>query len=119
MKEVIIDRSRWRTGKFSKNSTGKGTTFLLNKEKYSCCLGFICRANKIGTSNKAVPWQCGAVKELSYFDKEKESYVNTKLANEAISINDNITTTYKEKEKCLKKLFKNSSYKLKFTGKVS
>lgn len=115
-KEIIIDRSKWRTGADSCNSTGTGSTLLLNDEGYKCCLGFVTQqATKKAIKNKLSPASCGYnVPDLTI------NGANTTLTSEAMRINDSVKTTPEEKEKALKKLFKNNSrYKLKFVGKYS
>ena len=43
MKTLRINRAKWRCGKNHYNWHGQGTTMLLNKEGFMCCLGFRCR----------------------------------------------------------------------------
>lgn len=121
--EVIIDRSKWKTG-----ICGLGATRLLNKEGFMCCLGFISKAvlrkrKKNSTKsikNKSTPACVNvSIPDLnmpSNNDLNKDIMINSPLSINAMCINDNLDPIdIKEKE--LKKLFKNSIYKLKFIGK--
>lgn len=129
-KEIIIDRSKWRTGgwitKHNKNTTGCGDVALLNEEGNMCCLGFISRQqskkSKEQYFNRAIPSELSfVVTGLSYRTKDG-SVLDTDLSDAAMDINDNTKTTYKQKEKELIELFnknKYSPYKLKFIGKAN
>lgn len=110
--DITIVRSKWRTGGCSDNSTGKGTTKLLNKQGFKCCLGFIAsefRPPNKGILNRCFPQGCD-FKIPDLVDNDGD----TQLTNSAISINDDVHTTQKEKEVALKKLFKKSCYNLIF-----
>lgn len=111
--EITIVRSKWRTGGEGENSTGKGDTRLLNREGCKCCLGFI--ASEFRTSNKKIrdlyfPSDC----DFNIPDLLTTDGFDSSLTNSAIEINDDEHTTQKQKEVALKKLFKDSCYKLKF-----
>ena len=110
--EVVIKRSKWRTGYEGENKTGRGDTQLLNKQGFKCCLGFICLTVRPKTSKVSGlhnPFQCDfPVQDL------KCGIYDTYLTTDAITINDDESTTQKQKEIALKKLFKYSCYKLKF-----
>ena len=122
--EIVIARSKWRTGFYNGNSTGKGEVNLLNKEGYKCCLGFI--ASEFRPSNKRIkgictPSECNfSIPDLNkYYEKNEDEgdpagFYDSDLTNNAIEINDDSDTTQKQKEVALKKLFKDSCYKLKF-----
>lgn len=125
---IVIDRSKWRTGgnydevNDTKNLTGRGHTELCNTQGYYCCLGFIgkkFRKNKpmVGCME---PDDCEFdIPELIVYDNSDfygKSRKNSDLTKNAIEINDDCTTTVKQKETKLKTLFKNSCYKLEFVG---
>jgi hypothetical protein len=121
--KVLIDRSKWRTGQFSKNKTGMGFTNLVNHAGYMCCLGFCCRA--VGVSCDYL-LGVGIPADLSY-DTRKGTNLrellsvhdigrNSQLTESAIKINDRETTTPAEKEKQLLELFKDSGFELEFVG---
>ncbi len=115
MREIIIDRSKWRTA-----THGEGRTQLLNEEGYKCCLGFICQqVSRRKISENSYPCQIDRpVKGLSYKSNAFNKILDTELTSEAIAINDNEEINNKEREKQLKELFKKSGYyKLKFVGR--
>lgn len=122
--EVVIDRSKWRCGGTGfKNQVGNGDTQLCNSQGFYCCLGFISKKVRGNSKGKIVgladPAQCKfdipeLIESRYFYDKTRK--FNTHLANQAITINDNTNTTYKQKEKLLKALFKDTCYKLKFVG---
>lgn len=123
--EVVIDRSKWRTGAEGKYATGRGDTVLLNFEGSMCCLGFIssCYLKSKRKNSTAPIMDVGGPCEIGVFIPElnqKEDVFNnfedTKLTSKAIVINDDEFTKPETKEKKLKELFKSSMYKLKFVG---
>ena len=116
IRTVVIDRAKWRTGMSSKNATGIGETELLNDEGYMCCLGFICKAHKVGVKNLGTPVDTN--RKIPFLTERDIFYVltDTDLSERAISINDTGDTTRQVKEKKLKTLFK-GKLKLVFKGK--
>jgi hypothetical protein len=111
--EITIVRSKWRTGDSGENATGKGETRLVNKNGYKCCLGFI--ACEFRPHNKKIvdycyPNEC----DFDIPDLKTLGGNDSSLTNSAVAINDDMDTTVKQKEVALKKLFKDSCYKLKF-----
>lgn len=123
--KVIIDRSKWRTGGDSDIATGEGNTLLLNKEGYQCCLGFICEAAGVPREKMqgwCLPGSVDMVVEglTEYFDFGRhDACIDTKLANDAVGINDNGVMSPAEKERKLLELFKDSPYELEFVGEYS
>jgi hypothetical protein len=136
--KVVIDRSKWRTGDESRHRTGSGYTKLLNTEGYMCCLGFCCKASRVGvkriqgrtapnsiiSSHKkgnCLPQRVlklrglRALVELTERNDRITANCNP-LARSAIIINDDADTTPKEKEQQLLELFKDSVFELEFTG---
>ena len=118
--EVVIDRTRWRTGQDSVCSTGKGDTLLRNKSGYQCCLGFLAKTviPKETITGHSEPHQLNVIiPEITDYRKGTGNLIeNTQLCCDAMTINDCLTTTPKQKEKELKKLFAKSRYKLTFVG---
>lgn len=123
--KVIIDRSKWRTGGNSDIATGEGNTLLLNAEGYQCCLGFVCEA--AGVPRKKMRGWClpnsvntvvEGLTELLDVGSHDE-FVDTKLADAAVGINDNGVMPPAEKEQKLLELFKDSPYELEFVGEYS
>lgn len=122
--KIVIDRSKWRTGDKGSNATGKGSICLLNDKGCKCCLGFITQQiTKKKIKDLAEPCDCDFSVPLlntrypSIFD-DVFYYKNTELSDKAIAINDDGSTTIKEKEEALKKLFKDTPISLKFVGKA-
>lgn len=125
--EVVIDRSKWRTGRESAKQTCNGVTQLLNKEGSMCCLGFITscylkskrKASKNPILGAYSPGELNfLVPELTVED-EIDGLLETPLCHKAIEINDSTKWEPETKEKKIKELFKNSQYKLKFIGKFN
>ena len=115
---LVINRAKWRTGDYSHNETGKGETSLLNKEGFMCCLGFRC--NQMGIPKKEL-LNIGVPAMLS--DKfDIPDLINTlgndsEFANEAMSINDDSSTTPKEKEKLITNHFAKKNIIVIFKGR--
>lgn len=118
--DVVIDRSKWRTGSFGQHQTGVGSTQLLNNEGYMCCLGFICGV--LGHDIKASyePFCLSAeIPDLATEEGDWEDeikYCNTELADKAMVINDDPKTSPEEKELKVLELFEDSAYNLSFVG---
>jgi hypothetical protein len=121
--EFIIDRSKWRNGYTSNYAKGLGyDTRLLNELGHMCCLGQICL--QLGCTendilNKLMPEDVYSKTEE---DKLKNVLLNdlgcnTDLSDDAMQINDCGSSTIKEKEKQLKKLFKEHGHTIKFVGR--
>ena len=88
--KVLIDRSKWRTGSWNPNRTGKGSTQLLNAEGYMCCLGFIC-----STVNKSVGILGKFYGQNNYpLDKIDEVLKNNGYNTNPVTFNDARKTTH-------------------------
>lgn len=123
-KVVTIDRSKWITGEqWHVNHTGIGTTKLKNEEGHMCCLGFVCsQLSDVQLNLEVEPEDLGVeIPEISEHEERAgvKVLVNTNLSNEAMGINDSVDTTPEEKEKLLKKLFKETNIELVFTGEYT
>jgi len=122
---VQIDRSKWRSGDNGLYRTGTGLTELLNDSGCMCCLGFITKAVCPALSILRVPDPSAAAASipdlnvLSLGCSTGVGYVNTRLANKAIEINDANQLPVAEKEQKLIELFKDSMYALEFVGEYS
>lgn len=120
MKTIKINRAKWRTGDFSKFQTGLGTTRLLNKEGYMCCLGFAaqqikrCPVSKLLGISTPTGLQC-KIGELT--QRTEIGITNTKFTSAAMNINDDVLIKRETKEFKLIKLFKQYGYNLVFVGK--
>lgn len=114
---LIIDRDKWRTGNNFHNKTGEGTTQLLNKEGYMCCLGFRCK--QMGIPKKDL------IHKLSPFSlKDKWDIPDlldkngiTIFCNVAITINDSYYQNRIDREKDLIKSFATKNIIVEFKGK--
>jgi hypothetical protein len=89
MQELIIDRSKWRTGGSNFNYRFGGTE-LLNDKGMMCCLGFYCL--QIGNKSKQEIFEIALPETLGdYTGIEplvKGSGYNSEFTEDAVSIND-------------------------------
>jgi len=123
VKELEIDVLKWRTGDFSQFKTGEGTTALLNRNGFMCCLGFMCIQSGLdkkdllgwgepGELNKEIP---NLNKFIPSDEYDNEGYyINSHLSNAAITINDDNKTSITEKMTKLTNLFGEHGIIIKF-----
>lgn len=116
MKQLIIDRSKWRTGG-RPYSDKLGPTQLLNREGYMCCLGFYC----IQLGNKKEEEILGVTAPYGVEDTTGLEFlvnrtldINSKFSCEAIEQNDNDLILDKEREERIKELFKRIDVEVTF-----
>lgn len=117
---LIIDRSKWRSGDWSVNTTGKGGTLLLNQEGYMCCLGFRCHQMGIPKEDlldRGGPWELSLKWDIPDLLDEHVNYNNSDFTEEAITINDTPSLTPAEREIAIKNHFKHIGVTVEFTGK--
>jgi hypothetical protein len=127
MKQLIIDRKKWRTGgnAYALNRQ-KGHTSLYNDRGYSCCLGFYCR--KIGGIRNNVLLDVGSPDNLNIKDFTKiellvsrdspdEVYSYTVFSQEAIDINDDPSLSNEERESTIIEHFKKVDIEVIFKNK--
>ena len=120
----ILDKSKWICGRPSSNippersnCLGEGSTKLLNEKGYMCCLGQ-CMYQVIEGHNKSVSvlFDKESPEETDFlcppFNKLYGSIVNTRLAGDAMFINDAIDTTVDEKIELLQQLFTDHGHTL-------
>lgn len=120
MEKLIIDRTKWRTGSCGETATGKGDTALLNKEGFMCCLGFECLRR--GFTEDEISGQPEPETMIfdDRFEKDRfgdmvnDSGHNKSWVDQAISINDDILTTLKEKEEKIQKIFAGQGIEVEF-----
>lgn len=119
MKTLTLDYSKWRAGGTSvfsskENEIGQGDTRLLNESGFMCCLGQFalqCDFSVEEIIRKNGP--CDLRKEMPLFNQSGEyGFVNTSLACKCIGINDDRTTTYKQKIFSLHRLLKEHGIEL-------
>lgn len=119
---LIINRSKWRTGSYSKHSTGRGYTALLNEMGYMCCLGFRC--HQMGIPKRKLLGVCNP-KELSedwsipdLIQKIwNNQYDDSEFTSIAMSINDNEILSREERETHIIDHFKTIGVTVEFKGK--
>lgn len=117
MKTLILDYSIWRCGSHGEHKLGEGSTTLLNKKGYMCCLGqFTPQLNpkieKESLFDKCVPAQLQ--QHISHLTREDSgSLIGTALVASAVEINDDPDTTPKKKITALRKLFGEKGYKIR------
>lgn len=133
MKQLIIDRAKWRTGGEGYHHTGIGDTQLLNDDGYMCCLGFYCLQAGIPSEkilNVGEPDDIINVREfydksedISFLlldrDHDDDSMINTDFVNTAIRINDKESITPDEREKMIKDHFKYMGIEVVYEGEYS
>lgn len=127
MREVVIDRSKWRSGGAGSSASGTGLTKLLNGDGYMCCLGFAC-GQLAGVSQKDLldtPTPSMLHRPIETFNQEVENFdpdrdpykfKNTPFSRDAVHINDDTVTSRADKEQALAELFAANDIKLTFTG---
>lgn len=113
MQQLIIDRSKWRTGRvYLDNGSLKkyGSTLLLNRQGYMCCLGFYCEQlvgiPKNGLLGVPSPEELNIddihnIELLvTKIDDYEDGYtlVPTGFTTDAIEINDSISLSSKDRE---------------------
>lgn len=94
------------------NKLGEGYTELLNVQGHRCCLGMVCK--QLGVKDEDllnVSSPEDLPKRVKYLTSNEG---NSKLALEAMAINDDLTTTIETKKKKLRVLFKKHGHQLVF-----
>jgi hypothetical protein len=118
MKQLIIDRSKWRTGNDGEHQTGEGDTRLINTQGYMCCLGFylknVAKLNKKILVELATPAYLDGLKKI--YDKNDDvkllltklndsHYLNNDFCQSAMHVNDDVNLPSDEREETLKTMF--------------
>lgn len=113
-----LNIAKWRCGKFGPFSWGEGSTQMLNEQGFSCCVGqFAIPKAPVGkllhrtTPADAANFGAGAYDEV--FVKGVHHYSNTSLANNLMTINDNIETSVKEKIQLVRDELKKAGHQLR------
>lgn len=111
VKELVIDRSKWRTGMDYPNYTGEGITALLNNKGFMCCLGFLCLAMGAKSDsiiNRGSPAQVDRFQDFSR---------NNDIAlSKAIHINDSPTARDLKEQKLIQLFRDELDIDLSFEG---
>ena len=123
---IVIDRSKWRTGGNKKHQTGEGVTKLHNMFGFMCCLGFACNQAGVPTYEIGECLYPRNIVGWSHSDKHLKALVDagllnsnreqTEFADRAAGINDNETTTVQTKERKLTELCKKHGHTIEFVG---
>jgi hypothetical protein len=133
MKQLVIDRSKWRTGNDGEHQTGEGDTRLINKQGYMCCLGFYMRdlanVDENVLLNEETPAHAAHVGIAKDFynqnedvkllvtnigDRTYSDYFHTEFCEKAMKTNDNPRLTSEEREGCIKALFLKNGVEVSF-----
>jgi hypothetical protein len=130
MKQLVIDRSKWRTGgdiDEKEHQTGEGETRLINAQGYMCCLGFylkdVAKLNKKILIEQATPkWFIGLKEIYDNNDDVRllvtklndDHYVNSDFCQLAMHINDNVNLPSDEREEQLKTIFLEKGIEVSF-----
>jgi hypothetical protein len=117
-----IDCNTWRCGDNGDYKLGEGSTTLLNKEGYMCCLGQVALQLDVHEADllgKGEPDQLNIDIELltiRYNGDEVGEFIiaNSELSSDAMRINDSTESTVSQKMKELKELFNDNGYDLEF-----
>jgi len=127
MKQLIIDRSKWRTGNDGEHQTGEGDTRLINAQGYMCCLGFylkdVAKLNKKILVELATPAYLDGLKKI--YDKNDDvkllltklndnHYVNSDFCQSAMHVNDDVNLSSDEREETLKTMFLEKGIEVSF-----
>lgn len=122
MKTLILDESKWRCGDYHaspENRRGEGLTLLLNQNGEMCCLGqfslqLLPKLSEAEIRNVGTPRHTERRIPLLTRSNKEGGLVNTKLAQQAMIINDDPDTTVTKKVSLLRKLFNKKGYKIRF-----
>lgn len=118
-KKLILDYSKWRAGGNLQEPTWKqlgiGNTELHNKEGFECCIGqFLlqCDATIEDIQDVGEPLDLG--RYFPPFNKTAgtTSFVNSKLSNDLIRVNDDPFSTPEQKILEISSLLKNEGIEL-------
>ena len=124
--EFVVKRSKWRAGDDGVNAIGKGETNLLNEEGFMCCLGHCALqlgAKKSEIDGQAMPKDIldknDAFKYVPILNVKKGEFINdSKLSEQAATINDDDKLTTEQRERKLKSLFSKFKHSITFVGKA-
>jgi hypothetical protein len=122
MQELIIDRSKWRTG-----GSGfahalddiYGTTYLLNPKGFMCCLGFFCLQIENRTPDEilGVPDPVGLDNITRGSNLIGDDGFNKPWVSSAININDGGGLSKETREERIQSIFKENGFDVKFINK--
>lgn len=113
------DLEKWGAGKFKTPNNPRRTTYLLDEDGNSCCLGNIHRNESYFPALLFHGWP-GAVCKIKpilggiFVDFIDVSHKNNIFVEDAMAINDNNMTTPQRKMKQLVELFAEHGHQLEF-----
>jgi hypothetical protein len=115
MNQLIIDRSKWRTGGNS-FETKFGETKLLNDKGMMCCLGFFCLQIENRTTDEILNIcdPVGLDDNIRGSNLIGDDGFNKPWVSTAITINDDENLSNETREEIIHGLFKNQGFDLKF-----
>ncbi len=147
MKKLVLDVTKWRSGgdpvKYhpgrqtpNPNALGQGPTKLLNHEGFSCCLGQfapqlepsitpeqlldgdIPQSLKVNIPLLTVPRDSEDADQTSLnIAPDNYQWIDSKLACDAIEINDDSTMDLEERIEGLQEIFKEAGYEIEVINK--
>lgn len=133
MQQLIIDRSKWRTGGTvldAEDLKKYGPTHLLNEEGMMCCLGFYCKQIENVPEEKllgvALPEEVDILNSTSILVRKKDEisndgrgdrYINTVFTNIAVRINDDDDLSSEVREDDIAEHFKTVGVQVSFINK--
>lgn len=109
-KTLYLDIKTWRSGGSGKNRVGCGTTTLLNKEGYMCCLGQFCK--QVGLKDDDILMRSSPDELEHKVNTLNRKGDNSQFSLDAMEINDDEGTTPSQKVKKLQSLCKKYNRKL-------
>lgn len=116
--KFTVDRSRWINGRYGVYDYGKvGATSLCNRKGFKCCLGFVCEQSGVEIYEMvgvSMPSELESYSKVSFLAKAK--HVDTELAENAQTINDDDTISDSKREYRLTVLFEKHGHQLEFVG---
>ncbi len=126
-KEYTIDVDKWVCGEWKLGKHSRGSSMLLNRQGYMCCLGQICQQS--GIKKSRLEHQYGPEgldktrrRKVPFLINNNSISLCSDLASEAMDINDRNKCSYsksmhymlKERISDLKTLFTKHGIKLRF-----
>lgn len=117
--EYILDYSKWRSGGEGQWKVGLGSTEMLNREGFSCCLGQF--AKQAGVRDVFLLYRSGprnvsyhaGLYDSSFVEGCGELFSNSKLAVNLMEINDNEERTPGERIKAIREKLEEHGHTLK------
>lgn len=125
MTEYALDVSKWRCGGYDKFQMGEGETLMENDKGFSCCLGQFAKQMGVDLNDsncyrspRDVAVNLGYSYDDNFCTKKRvctgtNLYSNTFLAQSLMYINDETSTTPREKVSQIRELLEKHGHTLK------